>query len=89
MADESNPRAVFKMSTEHGKLAPPSGNPLIVHVVVNIEYWSYDQRHRAALSFRRMAARTSPICRTSAGRNTATAAACPGCSNYSATETFR
>jgi allantoinase len=43
MVAESNPRAVFKMSTEHEKLGPPSGKPLIVHCVVNIEYWAYDQ----------------------------------------------
>ena len=43
MPVESNPRAPFKMSTEHAELVPPSGKPLIVHVVVNIEYWAYDQ----------------------------------------------
>ena len=43
MPVESNPRAPFKMSTEHAKLVPTSGKPLIVHVVVNIEYWAYDQ----------------------------------------------
>jgi peptidoglycan/xylan/chitin deacetylase (PgdA/CDA1 family) len=43
MAVESNPRAAFKMSTEHARLVPPRGKPLIVHVVVNIEYWAYDQ----------------------------------------------
>ena len=43
MALESNPRAAFKMSTEQERLMPPSGKPLIVHVVVNIEYWPYDQ----------------------------------------------
>lgn len=43
MVLESNPRAAFKMSTEQERLMPPSGKPLIVHVVVNIEYWPYDQ----------------------------------------------
>ena len=43
MPVESNPRAPFKMSTEHAKLVPTSGKPLIVHMVVNIEYWAYDQ----------------------------------------------
>jgi allantoinase len=43
MAAQSNPRAVFKMSSEHAKLTAPSGRPLIIHVVVNIEYWAYDQ----------------------------------------------
>jgi allantoinase len=43
MAHASNPRAPFVMSSEHPKLAPPNGKPFIVHVVVNIEYWPYDQ----------------------------------------------
>lgn len=43
MAQQSNPRAPFALSSEHGKLAPPGGKPFIVHVVVNIEYWPFDQ----------------------------------------------
>jgi peptidoglycan/xylan/chitin deacetylase (PgdA/CDA1 family) len=43
MPTPSNPRALFKMSTEHAKLAPLAGKRLIVHVIVNIEYWPYDQ----------------------------------------------
>lgn len=43
MSSASNPRAPYLMSSEHQKLAPPEGKPLIVHVVVNIEYWPYDQ----------------------------------------------
>lgn len=43
MATASNPRAPFKMSTEHEKLAPLAGKTLIVHVIVNIEHWPYDQ----------------------------------------------
>jgi allantoinase len=43
MAIVSNPRAPFKLSTEHAKLAPLAGKTLIVHVIVNIEYWPYDQ----------------------------------------------
>lgn len=39
----SNPRAPYVMTGDHPRLAPPSGRPLIVHVVVNIEYWAYDQ----------------------------------------------
>jgi peptidoglycan/xylan/chitin deacetylase (PgdA/CDA1 family) len=31
------------MSTEHPRLEAPAGKPLIVHVVVNIEHWPYDQ----------------------------------------------
>ncbi len=39
----SNPRVPFEMSSERPKLVPPQGKPLIVHVVVNIEYWQFDQ----------------------------------------------
>lgn len=39
----SNPRVPFEMSSERAKLDPPQGKPLIVHVVVNIEYWQFDQ----------------------------------------------
>jgi peptidoglycan/xylan/chitin deacetylase (PgdA/CDA1 family) len=39
----SNPRVPFEMSSERAKLEPPQGKPLIVHVVVNIEYWQFDQ----------------------------------------------
>src|SRR5262245_28837981 len=43
MALASNPRAPFVLSSEQPKLEPPNGKPFIVHVVVNIEYWPYDQ----------------------------------------------
>ncbi len=43
MVTSSNPRAPYVMTSEHPKLAPPNGKPLIIHVVVNIEYWAYDQ----------------------------------------------
>lgn len=43
MSHESNPRAPFTLSSSRPKLAPPAGKPFIVHVVVNIEYWPYDQ----------------------------------------------
>lgn len=39
----SNPRIPFKMSHERRRLPPPrSGKPLIVHVVMNVEYWPFD-----------------------------------------------
>jgi len=38
----SNPRADFELSTDHRPLPPLNGRQLIVHVVVNIEYWAYD-----------------------------------------------
>jgi peptidoglycan/xylan/chitin deacetylase (PgdA/CDA1 family) len=43
MAIASNPRAPFTMSTDGKKITPPAGKPLIIHVVVNIEFWPYDQ----------------------------------------------
>jgi len=39
----SNPRVPYEMSSARAKLRPPGGKPLIVHVVVNIEYWPFDQ----------------------------------------------
>ena len=39
----SNPRIPYELSDERQKLAPPSGKPLIVHVVVNVEVWPFDQ----------------------------------------------
>lgn len=43
MLHESNPRAPYTLSSQRPKLTPPAGKPFIVHVVVNIEYWPYDQ----------------------------------------------
>jgi|SRR5579863_776856 len=40
---QSNPRIPFQLSSERGRIAPPNGKSLIVHVVVNIEYWPFDQ----------------------------------------------
>jgi allantoinase len=39
----SNPRIPFEMSNHHKKLAPPDGKPLMVHVVLNVEHWRFDQ----------------------------------------------
>lgn len=38
----SNPRIPFQMSTERPPLAPPKGKPLIVHLLVAIENWRFD-----------------------------------------------
>ena len=39
----SNPRVDFALSSEQPRYRPPGGKPLIVHFVVNIEYWPFDQ----------------------------------------------
>ena len=39
----SNPRVPYQMSTERKRLAPLRGKPLMVHVVINVEYWPFDQ----------------------------------------------
>jgi allantoinase len=39
----SNPRIDFALSSQQPKYRPPNGKPLIVHFVVNIEYWPFDQ----------------------------------------------
>jgi len=42
--DISNPRVPFQMSSEREPLPPPApGKRLIVHCVVNVEYWPFDQ----------------------------------------------
>jgi allantoinase len=40
----TNPRIRFQMSSERKPLQPPAeGKPLIAHVVLNVEYWPFDQ----------------------------------------------
>ncbi len=39
----SNPRIPYRMSSERPRIAPPDGKPLIVHLVVNVEHWRFDQ----------------------------------------------
>lgn len=39
----SNPRIDFALSSKQPIYRPPAGKPLIVHIVVNIEYWPFDQ----------------------------------------------
>jgi allantoinase len=40
---DSNPRVPYQMSSERARLAPLNGKPLMVHVVMNVEYWPFDQ----------------------------------------------
>lgn len=40
---DSNPRVPYQMSSERARLAPMSGKALMVHVVMNVEYWPFDQ----------------------------------------------
>jgi allantoinase len=40
----SNPRVPYRMASDRKRLAPPrAGKPLIVHLVVNVENWPFDQ----------------------------------------------
>jgi allantoinase len=40
----SNPRIPYQMASDRKRLLPPRpGKPLIVHIVVNVEYWPFDQ----------------------------------------------
>ncbi len=40
----SNPRVPYRMASDRARLPPPApGKPLIVHVVVNVEYWPFEQ----------------------------------------------
>ena len=38
----SNPRIPYQMTSERAKLVPPDGKPLMVHLVVNVENWLFD-----------------------------------------------
>jgi allantoinase len=38
-----NPRVRFQLSDERPRLPAPGGKPLIVHIVVNVESWRFDQ----------------------------------------------
>ena len=39
----TNPRIPFQMSSERPRINPPEGKPLIVQIVVNVEYWPFAQ----------------------------------------------
>ena len=39
----SNPRIPFRLMTDAPRLPAPSGKPLIVHVVLNIEHWPFEE----------------------------------------------
>ena len=39
----SNPRIPYRLSSARPRLRPPGGKPLMVHLVVNIEHWQFDQ----------------------------------------------
>jgi allantoinase len=43
MAGAQQTRIPYELSDERAPLAPPRGKPLIVHVVVNVEVWPFDQ----------------------------------------------
>ncbi|MDC0976115.1 polysaccharide deacetylase family protein [Alphaproteobacteria bacterium] len=38
-----NPRVPYELASSRKKLSPPNNKPLIVHVVMNIEYWPFDK----------------------------------------------
>ncbi|MGI9408776.1 MAG: polysaccharide deacetylase family protein [Hyphomicrobiaceae bacterium] len=40
----SNPRIPFQLADQRARLAPLNGKPLMVHVVMNIEYWPFDRQ---------------------------------------------
>ena len=39
----SNPRIPYQLASARKPLPPPGGKPLIVHFVVNLENWPFDQ----------------------------------------------
>lgn len=38
-----NPRVPYRMASERPRLEPLNGKPLMVHLVMNIEYWPFDR----------------------------------------------
>jgi allantoinase len=40
---ENNPRIPFQLLSERPKLKPLNGKPLMIHIVVNLEVWPFDQ----------------------------------------------
>ena len=40
---QPNPRIPYRMAGEHRRLPPLDGKPLMVHVVVNVEYWPFER----------------------------------------------
>jgi len=38
----SNPRIPYLMSSDREALSPPDGKPILVHIVVNVEHWLFD-----------------------------------------------
>ena len=40
----SNPRIPFELADRRGPLAPLNGKPLMVNVVMNIEYWPFERQ---------------------------------------------
>lgn len=38
----TNPRIPYEMASQRKPLPPPDGKPLIVHLVVNVEHWRFD-----------------------------------------------
>jgi peptidoglycan/xylan/chitin deacetylase (PgdA/CDA1 family) len=39
----ANPRIPYRLSTSRPRLPAPDGKPLVVHVVVNVEHWRFDE----------------------------------------------
>lgn len=39
----TNPRIPYRLASDRAPLAPRNGKPLLVHLVVNVEHWRFDQ----------------------------------------------
>ena len=68
----SNPRVPYEMASDRRRLPPPQpGKPLIVHVIVNVEYWPFDQPMPRKLIPGPHGNEKFRTCQTSPGSNTA------------------
>lgn len=56
----SNPRVPFRLFSERAPLQAPDNKPLICHIVVNVEYWPFEQPMNRTLFQRPKGASASP-----------------------------
>ena len=73
----NNPRIPFLMPRQRPPLAGLDGRPILVHLVVNVEHWPFDQPMPRTILTPPHGIGNVPDVPTSAGPNTACAAACP------------
>ena len=59
---QPNPRIPYSMTTERPRLKPLNSKPLMVHVVLNVEYWPFEQAMPRAVIPPPHGAEIIPVC---------------------------